>query len=148
MAARPTFRATIEAVYDTYTGEAFRTEKKPLSNFLIHYFTCEVMAKLVLGAEKGLSPGISLYSRLNTKTLSRAVKALGIDIDNRLIVEIFSTSSGAPVNLSSRKLRDGVVHSMSGEHFAAVKSHSRPRCQQMKAFIDRVHDGRWDMDRS
>lgn len=148
MAARPTFKATIDEVYDTYTGEAYRTEEKPLSNFLIHYFTCEVMAKLVLGADKGLSPKRSLYSKLNTKSLREAAKALDLKIDDRLVVEIFNTSSGAPVDLSSRKLRDGVVHSMSGGHFAAVKSHSRPRCRQMKAFIDRVHDGRWVMDRS
>jgi hypothetical protein len=147
MAARPTFQATIEAVYDTYTGEAFRAEETPLSNFLIHYFTCEVMAKLVQGAANRSSPSQALRKSVTPKRLRNAAEALDLKIDDRLLVNIFDTTQSPPEELSSRKLRDGVVHWMLGPYFAEVKSRSRPRCRQMKAFIDRVHDARWVMDR-
>ncbi len=106
-----------------------------LSLFLLHYFTCETIAKIMQGSNKKQAPGKALRGSVDLRRLNPAMKHFGLKMSKAALERIFNPSKVRVQARSARKLRDKIVHEMSGDDIAEVDKRGQKLTHDMSKFL-------------
>ena len=111
-----------------------------LGTFLLHYFTCEVLANLLQGARARQSPADSLRpgKNVNRNRLDAALAQFGIKISPTTLDQIFQSQRTAVSKKSARLLRNAAVHEMNELDIAEINRRGGRLVRVMKTFINKI----------
>lgn len=113
-----------------------------LANFLLTFFTCEIVAKaLVSHARYGRAGRKAIADKWSTKDIAQALTALGIQYDQAFLDVLFSTAPALASEMSARALRDSIAHRMKRVHRQAVRDRSSVLLETMDGFLRAI--GHW-----
>lgn len=135
----PHQRRAISAI-EQLRSEAPNVVHSILGTFLLHYFTCEVLAKLLQGARRGLSPSDSLDQgrSVDLRGLKPALSHFGIQVPSKSLDRIFQSQRTAVKRKSARLLRNAVVHEMNELDIAEINRRGSGLVRDMKNFINKI----------
>ena len=148
-AEEPVYAGPFVIKADTYEQridnaiQAMKEEKSGVAaavpTFLIAYFACEIVAKSIVGHLKfrGTSRK-SLPKSFTTKDVSDALKDMQIDFSNDSVKLLFATEPLLASEMSARKLRDVIVHTMKPHYRSAVRERYESLMKTMTAFLGAV----------
>lgn len=109
-----------------------------VSLFLLHYFTCETLAKVLQGAKKKQAPAKALSGKVDLRGLNPALKQFGLKLSKSTLERIFGAFNVRVQARPARKLRDKIVHEMSADDIAEVQKRGPRLTADMKRFIASV----------
>jgi hypothetical protein len=110
-----------------------------VATFLLTFFTCEIVAKSIIGRSKGEGTGRkSLPGNYSTNNVSDSLKKLKIKFGQESVGKLFSTEREVASEMSARKLRDEIVHRMKSTHRLAVRRRYASLMEAMMEFLSAV----------
>ncbi len=109
-----------------------------LYEFLLHYFVCEVHAKILQGAKDGVPPSEALDKRLHLGALKSALRKFGMRVPIKTVDRIFEAANVSAKRRSARKLRDKIVHELNVHDIAEVDRRGARLVKDMQRFIRAV----------
>ena len=119
-------------------AQLLQASESELSLFLLHYFTCETIAKVLQGAKKKQAPAKALNGNVHLGGLNSALDHFGLKLSKITLEQIFSTLAVRVQARSARKLRDKIVHEMSADDIAEVEKRGQRLTRDMNRFITAV----------
>jgi len=116
-----------------------QTSDAAAATFLLTFFTCEIVAKSIIGCSKYEGTGRkSLPGNYTTENVSDALKKLKIKFKQESVGKLFSAERVVASEMSARKLRDEIVHRMKSTHRLAVRKRYAPLMGMMMEFLSAV----------
>jgi hypothetical protein len=111
-----------------------------VATFLLTFFTCEIVAKSIVGhSQYGRTGRKSLPGGYTTKNVSDALRKLKINFDQKSVGKLFSADKGELASeMSARNLRDAIVHRMKLQHRSAVRKRYEYLMGTMGEFLSAI----------
>ena len=127
-----------QEVTRVFAAETTKSGSAALSGFLLSYFAAEALAKIVQGAGTGIPPAKALGRSVDLRSLKPALAKFEITVDGDLLDRVFLSAEVKPSERSARKIRDKVVHELSGGDIKEINVRGRTMIKDMKGFITAV----------
>lgn len=98
-------------------------ENDKLGNFISLYIDSEATAKKYVQYYKKdkKQKSTDKFESLKYSEVEKAVKYFGLNIDNKLIAQIFKSSNGKRNKKTPRQLRNGIIHSKSSKDIEEIE---------------------------
>ena len=127
----------IEEAIKTFQSECISPTDTVLSSFIYHYFTCEVLAKLIQGAKHGTTPSQALDKKayIDLNALRAALNKHSIKFDVSRLDRIFLSRPRQGEKPSARNLRNKIAHELNANAIQDVKKRGRSLIRDMNHFI-------------
>ena len=113
-----------------------------LAPFLLHYFACEALAKLLQGVGKKPQPvpekALDNKKGVHLGGLTAAIKRYGLAQDSGLLHRVFDTARVGVEKRSARMLRNKIVHELSHRDVNEVHKRGIALVQDMQWFIGEI----------
>ncbi len=109
-----------------------------LHEFLLHYFVCEIHAKLLQGGKKGIPPAKALKKSVNLGSLKSALLKFGMNVSPAILDRVFGTVNESVKKRSAKKLRDKIVHELNINDIDEVHRRGASLVKDMQRFIEVV----------
>lgn len=131
------YQRRAQEIIKTFTKELHSVQKSHLAIFLYHYFTCEALARLLLGARVGITPQKALEgkNKLRLNSLEAALRRSNVSFDKTAAKRIFEANRHSFAQASARKLRDRIVHGMNHRAIEEVYRRGASLVDEMRRFI-------------
>ncbi len=111
-----------------------------LASFLLHYFCCEALAKIVQGAKanKPLSKTLGKGTSVKLGSLKAALRKFHLTFDHVQLKRIFEAADVAIDRKSARALRNAIVHGLAYRDVQEVHNRGKSLITDMERFISVV----------
>jgi len=148
---RPLYAGSITIKADSYWQridnaiQALKEERSGLgpetavSDFLLTYFACEIVAKSIVSGSKHTASGRkSLQKQVTTRDICRALAKLQVNLNRSSVDALFSLEQSLASDMSARRLRDKIVHGMKPQYRSAVRHRYTSLMAKMIAFLNAI----------
>ena len=107
-----------------------------LADFLLTFFTCEIVAKAIVSyAKYGTTGRKALADKWTTKDIAQALAAIDIQYDHASLDTLFSNVPALASEMSARALRDSIAHRMKRVDRKAVRDRYSVLMENMDDFL-------------
>jgi hypothetical protein len=111
LGSRSPHQRRIIEIHKAFSEELARLPPNGVASFLLRYFCCEAIARILIASREGTPPHKAEQVKVSLKSLNSVLTKYQIPLDHDLINRVFAESrSPSFQNASARRLRDNIVH--------------------------------------
>jgi hypothetical protein len=136
----PHQRRAIQVIH-VLRAELPDVQNSMLATFLLFYFACEAIGKILQSANDGelVSEAFNPNKNIHVSKLGSALKHYHLDYSKTRLDGIFlAKTKGGITKKSARMLRNGIVHSLNGLDIAEAKKRGSVLTNDMDDFVGMV----------